>query len=91
MSDEMKALFEQSSVPAPRGDLADRIAAAAPARAANDNPRWGRRAAGLAAVAASLAFAVFALSPSDPAEEWEQYAELSGFGELYAWVEGEDG
>lgn len=88
MPDDLKALFEAHPAPPPREDLADRIAAAAPARAANDNPRWGRWLAGLAAAAACAALAVFALAPAEPDAEWAQYAAASGFGELYAWVEG---
>ena len=91
MSDDLQALFEASAAPVPRADLADRIAQAATPRAANDN-RWGRWAAGLTAIAATVAFAVFALMPANAdteAEAWAQYAETSGFGELYAWVEGE--
>ena len=90
MSDDLKALFESSRVPTPSAGLPDRIVAAAPARAANDNPRRALRAAGLGTVAAGLAFAFLALSPApEPAEDWAHYAEASGFGELYAWVEGD--
>lgn len=86
---DIKALFEAHPTPAPRGDLADRIADAAPPRAANDTPRWGRWVAAVGAVAASAAFAVFALQPAEP--DLQDLAEASGFGELYAWVEGVDG
>ena len=92
MSDDLNALFGANPVPAPRADLAERIAAAAPARASNDNRWLGRfRWPAHAAIAATLAAGVFVLSsPADESDDWSQYAEAAGFEELYAWVEGED-
>lgn len=91
MSDPIKDLFDAQPAPAPSADLQARILAAAPARPANDHPRWSRWVGGVAALAACAAFAAFILLPaSEPTQDWERYADASGFAELYAWVEAEE-
>lgn len=97
MHDDLKDLFETSSVPAPRADLADSIVATAlnqaPLDAANDRSLWQHKGlwGGFAAIAATLVAGAFLLTgqPSE-AELWASDADESGFGELYAWVYAED-
>lgn len=95
MPDDMKHLFDNSVVPAPRADLSDRIMAAtqnqAPLTAANDRKPWFQNAGILSAVtgiAATLVAGFFVLSSQpNEAELWAAEADAAGFGELYAWVD----
>jgi hypothetical protein len=91
--DDLDALFAESSTPAPRADLTDRIMAAAqaqtPLHAANDrNPLiWGA----MAGIAATLiAGVMFVTGQPDEAELWAAQADAAGFGELYEWTYGEE-
>lgn len=97
MPDDMTSLFKDSAVPAPRGDLADRIMTAVgeqePLAAANDRKPWAlstRLWSGAAGIAATLMVGLFVLnSQPGEAELWATHADDAGFGELYAWVDGE--
>lgn len=98
MPDDLKTLFEASTVPVPRAELSDRIFTAAtqqaPLEAANDRVSLFRRPAFLSAVtgiAATLVAGLFVLGtqPSE-AELWAAQADASGFGDLYDWVYVED-
>ncbi|MEM7678823.1 MAG: hypothetical protein AAF449_22805 [Myxococcota bacterium] len=94
MSDDLKTLFDTSTVPAPRAELIDRILTEArtqaPLEAANDRLPLFRRptvisaAAGIAATLVAGLF-VFGNQPNE-AELWAAQAEASGFGDLYEWV-----
>ena len=89
---DLDTLLDQNPAPAARGNLASRILAAAEsAEPANDTAthRSWWSVGGVAAMA--IMAAVFIFQPtSDPATEWEQIADGSGFSDLYDWVEGED-
>jgi hypothetical protein len=92
MPDDLKTLFQNSDVPAPRADLTDRIVAAAleqPAlNAANDRrPLLWTALAGIAATLVA-GLLVFNSQPSDT-ELWAANADAAGFGDLYEWVEGD--
>jgi hypothetical protein len=93
----MKSLFDESAVPAPRPDLADRIlldaSDQAPLTAANDRKPWAlstRMWSGAAGIAAMLVVGLFVIGnqPTE-ADLWAAQANDAGFGELYAWVDGE--
>lgn len=97
MPDDLKHLFDNSAVPAPRADLADRIMAAAqaqdPLTAANDRKPWFQRSgtwSAFAGIAATLVAGFFVMnSEPDEAELWAAQADEAGFAELYAWVDGD--
>lgn len=101
MSDsDLNELFERSAVPAPRATLTDDILEKArrsgvsrpdqPAliTPANDNGRWIKSIAAIAAVAIVGAFVWLQQAPSEPdeAQQWADVAAASGFGDLYDWV-----
>lgn len=97
MPEDMKSLFDESAVPAPRPDLADRILSAAgdqsPLSAANDREPWAlstRLWSGAAGIAAMLVVGLFVMGnqPTE-ADLWAAQADNAGFSELYAWVDGE--
>ncbi|GHA96065.1 hypothetical protein GCM10009069_18760 [Algimonas arctica] len=95
MPDDLKQIFETSVVPAPRADLSERIIAAtqaqAPLMAANDRKPWFQNSGFLSAAAgiAATVVAGFFVISSQPneAELWAAHADVTGFGELYAWVD----
>jgi len=97
MPEDMKILFNESAVPAPRPDLADHILSAAadqaPLSAANDRKPWAlspRLWSGVAGIAAMLVVGLFVIGnqPTE-ADLWAAQADDAGFGELYAWVDGQ--
>ena len=75
----------KSELPPLSANFGDRVLANLP-RERNRTPWWIG-----GAVAAALAAGLFFMQPQpDPqAEVWEALAEDAGFGDLYAWVEGE--
>lgn len=95
MPEDMKQLFDTSVVPAPRADLSDRIIAAAQAQvpliAANDRKPWFQNSgiwSAAAGIAATLVAGIFVISSQpNEAELWAEHADVTGFGELYAWVD----
>ena len=97
MSD-IETFLNENSAPAARSSLSARILAAAEAAMpandpANDigssRPWWS--IVGVAAMALMAAFFVIQPLSTDPEEvEWDQIAEVSGFTDLYNWVEGDD-
>lgn len=99
MPDNMKNLFDNSVVPAPRADLSDRIMAAmqdqTPLTAANDRKPWFRNAGVLSAatgIAATLVAGFFMLTRQpNEADLWAAEANAAGFAELYAWVDSDMG
>jgi len=97
MPDDMKHLFDNSAVPTPRADLADRIMAAAqvqdPLASANDRKPWFQSSgawSAFAGIAATLVAGFFVMnSQPDEAELWAAHADAAGFADLYAWVDGD--
>lgn len=97
--DELSDLFQNSHVPTPRADLTDRIVAAArtepPLQAANDRkPLIWSAVAGIAAtIVGGLIFMTGQPTEGEPwaaeSEQWASEAEAAGFGDLYAWVDGD--
>ena len=88
---DLNTLLDQNTAPTVRASLSSQILAAAETAApANDvvsrRPWWSL--GGIAAMAVMAT--VFFIQPgSDPAADWEQLADGSGFTELYEWVEGD--
>jgi hypothetical protein len=89
---DLENILNENQAPAARASLSARILAAAEtAEPANDvqpsRPWWAM--GGMAAMAVMAAF--FILQPSTSADvEWDQIADVSGFSDLYDWVEGSD-
>ena len=90
---DLDTLLNENRAPTVRGDLSSRILMAAEtAEPANDTAsrRPWYAISGVAAMAVMAAF--FVMQPlSEPATDWEQIADGSGFSDLYEWVEGEEG
>ena len=90
---DLDTLLNANAAPSARSSLSSRILAATEtAKPANDTssrrPLWS----GIGVAAMAVMAAIFIFQPtSDPASEWEQLADGSGFADLYEWVEGEDG
>jgi len=90
---DLDTLLNKNQAPAPRSSLADQILAAAEtAEAANDTqtrrPWW---AMGGVAAMAIMATLFFIQPAAEPETQWDQIADASGFSDLYAWVEDEEG
>lgn len=89
---DLDTLLDQNTAPHVRGGLSTRILAAADmAQPANDvssrRPWWSL--GGIAAMA--IMAMIFFLQPTaKPSTDWVQIADVSGFTELYEWVEGSD-
>lgn len=89
---DLDTLLNENTAPAVAKDLSSRILAAVETAApANDTverrPMWA--IGGVAAMAIMAATFLF-LPSNDPATDWEQIADGSGFSDLYEWVEGDD-
>ena len=89
---DLDHMLAENQAPAARASLSTRILAATDTAApANDGkstrrPLWAY--GGIAAMAVIAAVFWFQLV-DDSATDWNQIADASGFGDLYAWVEGD--
>ena len=89
---DIDTLLHANPAPTVRGSLSSDILAAAETVApANDMAPWRSWWSFGAVAAMAVMTAIFIIQPvSDPAADWEQLADGSGFSDLYEWVEDTD-